>query len=105
MPSQTQTTHTIRERKLIVYARKNVPYFQCRYKINAEWIKRTTGKTDLKEAINTAEAIEQNVFMNRLNQFSRASNISEPTQPYLKQRHQFKDILEVSLRKQWQKQE
>lgn len=50
MNFQAETTHTLIERKLVVYRRERSSVWQCRYQINDEWRRETTGEHELAEA-------------------------------------------------------
>lgn len=44
------TTHTVIDRKPVVYQRQRSGVWQCRYKVDGKWLRASTGKTDLIEA-------------------------------------------------------
>lgn len=50
MPKQSPTTTVILERELIVYLRERSDVWQCRYKIDGRWIRRTTKEHELSKA-------------------------------------------------------
>ena len=50
MPKQSPTTTVILERELIVYLRERSDVWQCRYKVDGRWIRRTTNEHDLDKA-------------------------------------------------------
>jgi len=54
MPAQVKTTHTLIDRKLIVYKRGKSKAWQCRFSLDGKWFKVTTKKRDLEEAKQAA---------------------------------------------------
>jgi len=50
MPKQSPTTTVILERELIVYLRERSDVWQCRYKVDGRWIRKTTKERDLQKA-------------------------------------------------------
>jgi len=50
MVDQLDTTHTIIERKLVVYRRERSDVWQCRFKVDGKWQRATTKETDLATA-------------------------------------------------------
>lgn len=50
MPKQLPTTTVLLERELIVYRRERSDIWQCRYKIDGRWIRKTTKEHELDKA-------------------------------------------------------
>ncbi len=50
MPKQLPTTAVLLERELIVYRRERSDIWQCRYKVDGRWIRRTTKEYELEKA-------------------------------------------------------
>ena len=57
MPEKVDSTHTILERQLIVYRRRQSGAWQCRYKVGGQWQRATTKELDLKKAIAKAKRL------------------------------------------------
>ena len=57
MPEQKETTHTLIERELILYRRERSAIWQCRYKIDGQWLRETTKERDLAKAKKKAHEI------------------------------------------------
>ncbi len=57
MPKQINTTHTLLERKLVLYRRENSGTWQCRYKVDGKWQRTTTKETELKKAQDVAQEL------------------------------------------------
>lgn len=50
MAQQATTTHTVIDRKLVVYQRERSGVWQCRYKVDGVWQRASTQQTDLQAA-------------------------------------------------------
>ncbi len=57
MPEQKDTTHTLIERELILYRRERSAIWQCRYKVDGQWLRATTKERDLAKAKKKAHEI------------------------------------------------
>jgi integrase len=57
MPEKVETTHTILERQLIVYRRKQSGAWQCRFKVGGQWQRATTKELDFKKAVARAKRL------------------------------------------------
>jgi integrase len=57
MPKQKDTTHTLIERELILYRRERSEIWQCRYKVDEQWLRGTTKERDLAKAKKKAYEI------------------------------------------------
>ncbi len=58
MPAKIETTHTLIDRKLVVFRRPDSEVWQCRYTVDGKrWHSKTTGERDLKDAIPKAHEI------------------------------------------------
>jgi hypothetical protein len=50
MSLQKPATHTLIDRKLIVYQRERSAIWQCRFNVDGRWQRTSTGKRDLADA-------------------------------------------------------
>lgn len=50
MPKQSPTTTVLLERELIIYLRERSDVWQCRYKVDGRWIRKTTKEHDIEKA-------------------------------------------------------
>ena len=50
MSLQKPTTHTLIDRKLIVYQRERSAIWQCRFNVDGRWQRTSTGTRDLADA-------------------------------------------------------
>ena len=50
MPQQTATTHVLMYRELVLYRRPRSLVWQCRLKVNHQWIRATTKEYDFDKA-------------------------------------------------------
>jgi hypothetical protein len=50
MSLQKPTTHTLINRKLIVYQRERSAIWQCRFNVDGRWQRTSTGTRDLADA-------------------------------------------------------
>lgn len=57
MPKQIKTTHTLLDRKLVLYRRENSEAWQCRYKVDGKWQRTTTKETELRKAQDVAQQL------------------------------------------------
>lgn len=57
MPKQIKSTHTLLDRKLVLYRRENSGAWQCRYKVDGKWQRTTTKETELKKAHDVAQEL------------------------------------------------
>lgn len=54
MPKQIATTHTLMDRALVIYKRKNSDVWQCRLKVTNQWQRTTTKERKLSDAKQAA---------------------------------------------------
>lgn len=54
---QIKSTHTLLDRKLVLYRRENSGAWQCRYKVDGKWQRTTTKETELKKAEAAAQEL------------------------------------------------
>ena len=58
MPAKIESTHQLIKKKLVVYRRPDSDAWQCRYTVDGKkWHCKTTGLTELEEAIPKAHEI------------------------------------------------
>lgn len=57
MPKQIKSTHTLLDRKLVLYRRENSGSWQCRYKVDGKWQRTTTKETEIKKAGAVAQEL------------------------------------------------
>ncbi len=57
MPKQIKTTHTLLNRKLVLYKRENSEAWQCRYKVDGKWQRTTTKETEFSKAEKVAQEL------------------------------------------------
>lgn len=50
MPKPVDTTHTLMENVLIIHRRGHSKYWQCRFQVDKEWQRKSTGETDIEKA-------------------------------------------------------
>lgn len=55
MPKPVDTTHVILENELIVYRRSHSKLWQCRFQVDKQWQRKSTGEKDLKKAKEKAK--------------------------------------------------
>ena len=50
MPKPVDTTHTIIDNELLIHKRGRSRFWQCRFKVDGEWQRKSTGEADLDKA-------------------------------------------------------
>lgn len=55
MPKPVDTTHVLMENVLIIHRRNNSKYWQCRFQVDKEWQRKSTGESDLEAAKKKAQ--------------------------------------------------
>ena len=57
MPKPVDTTHVLMENVLIIHRRNNSKYWQCRFQVDKEWQRKSTGESDLEAAKMKAQEL------------------------------------------------
>lgn len=84
MPEQKESTHTLIERELILYRRQRSAIWQCRYKIDEQWLRETTKERDLAKAKKKAHEIRMKA------EIRKSENLPVVTR-------KFKDVAKLAL--------
>ena len=84
MADKIDTTHTLMDRKLILYRRERSSIWQCRFKVGGIWQRKSTKEHDFK----TAEQVAQNLLIE--SEIRKQSNL-----PILTRK--FKDVAKLAI--------
>lgn len=86
MADKIETTHTLMKRKLILYRRERSSVWQCRFKVDGVWQRKSTKEYDLKEA----EVVAQNLLIEA--EIRKKSNLPVVTR-------KFKDVAKLTIKR------
>jgi len=57
MPDKLDTTHILMTNELVIYQRERSDVWQCRYKVDKQWQRASTGERDIKKAKTKAREL------------------------------------------------
>ena len=86
MAAKIDTTHTLMNRKLVLYRRERSGVWQCRFKVGGVWQRKSTKEYDLKEA----EVVAQNLLIEA--EIRKKSNLPVLTR-------KFKDVAKLTIKR------
>lgn len=84
MADKIDTTHTLMDRKLILYRRERSSIWQCRFKVGGVWQRKSTKESDF----NSAQQVAQNLLIE--SEIRKKSNL-----PILTRK--FKDVAKLTI--------
>lgn len=74
MPKAVDTTHTIIDNELLIHKRGRSRFWQCRFQVDGEWLRKSTGEADLDKAKKKAlELLYDARALKRMGMPSRSS--------------------------------